>query len=75
MPLKFTLKDTLNREGLTKYAVAKEAGVRPNTMADLYNGDARSLRVETIDAVIDAINRLTGARYGLEAIMIYEDAE
>ena len=75
MPLKFTLKETLEREGLTKYAVSKEANVRPNTLTDLYNGDTRSLRVDTIDSVINAINRLTGQRYGLEAIMIYEDAD
>ena len=75
MPIKFTLQETLDREGITKYALAKKSGVRPNTMTDLCNGDARSLRVETMDAVIDAINELAGTNYGLDAIMIYEDAE
>ena len=38
MAIKFTLKETLEHEGLTKYAVAQAADVRRNTITDLWNG-------------------------------------
>lgn len=72
MAIKFTLKETLEREGLTKYAVAQAADVRRNTITDLWNSNTRSLRMDTLDAILNTINKLSGKKYGIDAIVVYE---
>lgn len=75
MPIVFTLADTINAESITKYRLSKESGVRPNTVADIYNGEARSLSVEALDALMGALNRLSDKTHGLESILKYVDHE
>lgn len=75
MPLKFTLDKTIERENITKYRLSKESGVRANTIASLCNGDARSLSVETLDAIIDALNRLSESTHGLDSVVEYVKQE
>ena len=76
MPVKFTLQETMDRHGLTQYALSKASGVRNNTIQGLREGNAKSLTVEKLDALIHGINTLTGEHYGFEAVMTYvEDSE
>ena len=78
MPIKFTLNETIENEGITKYALSKASGVRPNTLTDICAGDANGLTVVTMDKLLRGLTAITGKQYGLEALMIYEhptDAE
>lgn len=73
MPLKFVLQETLDREGITKYQVHKHAGLRPNTLTEICAGKVSRLSVTTLDAIINALNHLTGKTHGIESVMIYEN--
>lgn len=54
-----TFKDTLKDLGITKNAIAVEAKVRPATIADLENGEAKQINFETLKFIIDALNRIS----------------
>jgi transcriptional regulator with XRE-family HTH domain len=75
MTLVFTLKETIEREGITKNRLSVASGVRNNTIADICNGDAVSLNVNTLDALLKGLNELTGKQYGLDAIVVYKPVE
>jgi len=75
MPIKFTLKETIEREGITKNKLSVASGVRNNTIADICKGDAASLNVNTLDALMRGLNELTGKDYGLDAIVVYVPKE
>lgn len=72
MPLIFTLDETMKKLGVNQKELAELSGVRPNTISEIRKGDASALRVETLDALIDAVNGLSADKtYGLDAILTY----
>lgn len=76
MAIKITLNDTLKREGcpLTKNAIAVEAKIRPGTLSDLVNGKSKGVTFDTIEKVLDAMNRLDpSGHYTLTDIFDYEN--
>lgn len=73
MPLKFVLQDTMERHGITQYALSKATGVRPNTIQDIREGEPRALTVDKLNSIIAGVSALSGQNYGIEAVMIYED--
>ena len=73
MPLKFTLQQTLDSEKITKYQLAKESGIRPNTISEICAGQSARLSVQTLDEILLTLNRLTGKQYGLDAIIVYSE--
>lgn len=75
MPIKFTLQDTMDRHGITQYALNKASGVRMNTIQDIRKGDVKALTVEKLDDLICSINKMTGGNYGFECVMVFEDSE
>lgn len=75
MPIKFTLAETMKRHGITQKALFEASGVRMNTIKDMRGGVAKALTVEKLDDLIAGINAMTGVKYGLEAVMVYEDGE
>lgn len=75
MPIKFTLQQTMDRWDITQKALSEASGVRMNTIKDIRNGEAKALTVTAIDRLTLSINEMTGANYGLDAILIYEDSE
>lgn len=54
-----SLGKTLEELDITKNALAVEAKVRPATIHDLVNGNAKQVNFETLKAVIDALNRIS----------------
>ena len=75
MPLVFTLEQTMAEVGLRQKELAEISGVRPNTISKIRHGDASELRLESLNAIIDAINEHSGRRYGLEAVIKYVEAD
>lgn len=49
------LAEAIQRSGKTHYALAKEAGIRPQ-MLDYFMAGERSLRLETVDKLADALD-------------------
>lgn len=56
--IKFNLKDTLDEIGITRNALAVESKVRPMTVADLVNGESKSINLSTLVMLLDGLNRL-----------------
>lgn len=75
MPLKFTLQQTMDQWDITQTDLHRASGIRMNTIKDIREGKPKALTVNAIDRILHAINEMTGVKYGLEAIMIYEDGE
>ncbi|MEK4081592.1 helix-turn-helix domain-containing protein [Solibacillus sp. FSL K6-1126] len=78
MPIKITLNETLERDGckLTKNAIAVEAKIRPGTLSDLVNGKSKGVTFDTIEKVIDAMNRLDpSGHYKLTDVFDYVNEE
>jgi len=75
MPIVFTLNETMKELGINQKELSEISGVRPNTISEIRKGNANALRVETMDALLDAINRLAADQnktYGLDAIVAYQ---
>ncbi|MGG2065443.1 helix-turn-helix domain-containing protein [Bacillus sp. S14(2024)] len=73
----FTLGKTLDELGITKNKLAVEAKIRPNTISSLVNGDANSIRIDTLQAVLDTLNILAAEKgfdkvYGIKDVVKYE---
>ena len=75
MPIKFTLKETMDHYQITQNALSVASGVRNNTISALRKGEAKVLTVEKLDALIIGLESLTGEKHTLESVMIYEDSE
>ncbi|MDZ5607921.1 helix-turn-helix transcriptional regulator [Bacillus pseudomycoides] len=73
----FTLGRTLQELGVTKNKLAVEAKIRHNTISDLVNGDASSIRIDTLQAILDTLNELAAEKgidkiYGIKDVIKHE---
>ena len=57
MPLKFTLPETLAKLNLTEHKLAKEANVRPATVYSICKGEAKTIKLETLESILEALNK------------------
>lgn len=74
------LAKTLENLNITKNALAVEAKVRPATIHDLVNGNAKQVNFETLKAIIDALNRISFEkgyvrRHTVEDVFKYEPTQ
>ncbi|MBT2682636.1 helix-turn-helix transcriptional regulator [Bacillus sp. ISL-37] len=72
-----SLERSMGELKLTRNALAVEAKVRPATINDLVNGNAKQINFETLKAVIDALNRMAFEkgivkRHTVEDVFTYE---
>lgn len=75
MTIRFKLAETIIVSGgkLTKNAIAVEAKVRPSTLSDLAAEKSKSIKFETLDAILDAMNTLSpDNQYTIADIFEYE---
>jgi predicted transcriptional regulator len=71
-----TLGNTLEELKITKNAIAVEAKIRPATIHDLVNGNAKQINFETLKAIIDALNRLSKEKtYSVEDVFTYKKGD
>lgn len=80
--IKFNLNNILKELGTTRNRIAVESKTRPATILDLASGETRTIKLETMVEILNAINRIaaeTGIdrRYGIDALIEYipEDNE
>ncbi|MCM3736469.1 helix-turn-helix transcriptional regulator [Bacillus cytotoxicus] len=70
--MKFTLGKSLEDLGITKNKLSVEAKVRSNTVGDLVNGDASSIRFDTLEAILDTLNRIAKEK-GIDKTYVIDD--
>ncbi|WP_416293070.1 XRE family transcriptional regulator [Paenibacillus illinoisensis] len=80
--IRFNLNSVLEEIGATRNRVAVESKTRPATILDLASGETRTVKLETMVEILNAINRIakengSTRQYGIEALIEYipEDNE
>lgn len=73
MALAWKVKEFLEAHNVSAYRLMKEAAIAQGTAYRLANNQAGGLSLETLDAVIGALRRLTGKRVGLADLLEYRD--
>ncbi|MDT9720788.1 XRE family transcriptional regulator [Paenibacillus sp. ClWae2A] len=74
--IKFNLNEVLAEIGTTRNKVAVESKTRPATILDLASGDTRTIKLETMVEILNAINRIakengSTRQFGIEALIDY----
>lgn len=78
MTVEITLSKTLSnleKKGinLTRNAIAVEAKVRPSTVSDLANNNSKAIKLETLNDILNAMNRLVSTEdFTIEDIIKYK---
>ncbi|MGV7117386.1 XRE family transcriptional regulator [Paenibacillus kyungheensis] len=72
----FKLNETLNIIGATRNKIAVESKTRPATILDLASGDTRTIKLETMVSILNAINEIAAKNgvnrtFGIEDIVEY----
>ncbi|WP_431085660.1 XRE family transcriptional regulator [Paenibacillus sp. 8b26] len=68
----FKLSETLEMIGATRNKVAVESKTRPATILDLASGDTKTIKLETLVNILNAINEIAHS-HGLEKTFGIED--
>ncbi len=75
MALEWKVKEFLKVHGISAYRLMKEARLAQGTAYRLANNQAGGLSLETLDAVIEALRRLTGKQVVLADLLEYQEGE
>lgn len=78
MPIKMTLDDSIKASNgaMTCRSIARVSGVRPNTVADIAAGRARTIKFDTLARILDAMNELDGStQYTAQDVFVYTKKE
>ncbi|MNN33864.1 hypothetical protein D3C81_1476390 [compost metagenome] len=54
--IKFKLADTISELGTSRNKIAVESKTRPATILDLAAGDTKTIKLETVVNILDALN-------------------
>ncbi|MFS0857359.1 helix-turn-helix domain-containing protein [Paenibacillus taichungensis] len=73
----FKLEKTLRELDITRNKLAVYSDVRPNTINDLANGDAKRIEIDTLEKILKSLNEISMTRgmprtYNIEDILEYE---
>jgi hypothetical protein len=68
----FKLNETLEMIGATRNKIAVESKTRPATILDLASGDTKTIKLETLVNILNAINEIARS-HGLEKTFGIED--
>lgn len=74
VPVKWKLKEFLEREGVTAYALADKTHgkLSQNGVYRLTSGDLKGLRFESLEAILPALNELTGKRIQVSDLLEFD---
>ena len=75
MALEWKVREFLKAHGISAYRLMKEAGLAQGTAYRLASNRANGLNLETLDAVIGALRRLTSKRVLLADLLEYQEDE
>lgn len=73
MALEWKVKEFLEAHNVSAYRLMKEAGLAQGTAYRLANNQANGLNLNTLDAVVEALRRLTSKRVILADLLEYQE--
>ena len=75
MPHTWNLKQFLEDKAITRYALAKKAGIHVNVIYNLCKSP-QSIRINTFDKLIPALRELTGdKKITVEDLLVWEESD
>lgn len=74
--IRFKLNETLKIIGVTRNKLSVESKIRSATILDLASGDTRTIKLETLISILNAINEIADKNgvnrtFGIEDILEY----
>lgn len=73
--INFKLDEILKQYNCSRTKFAHLAGVRPNTINDMCNGNTKRIELETLNSILATLNKLSNHSIVLEDVVEYrEDA-
>lgn len=69
----FTLNKTLDELNLSRNRVAVEAKIRPAAVGELFKGESKAIRIDTLEKILDTLNRLGNRKVTLNDVMTYKE--
>lgn len=73
MSLDWKLKDVLKQHNITVYRLADASGIPRNTLYNLVNKEPVRVDLGTLDAVLNALDDLTGERVSVSDLLERDD--
>lgn len=70
--VRWKLRDFLEQNNLTTYALVRASDLAPNTVYSLARGATKHVRLDTVAGVLGGLRRLTGHEVGLSDILVHE---
>lgn len=67
----FRLNELLEEEDKTAYALSKESGVSLTTLYKITKNRTRRVDMDTLNALLNGLNKLTGKVYEVSSIIGY----
>jgi DNA-binding Xre family transcriptional regulator len=58
--VRWRLRELLDKEKVSAYALAQQADVSANTVYAIARGTPKQVHLETLDAILEALSKLTG---------------
>ena len=71
--IRWRLKETMDRGGVTRYALQKESGVAMNTIRDMYDGSTQRPDLEVLDRLLKGLSVLMKRSVGLSDVLEYRE--
>lgn len=72
--VRWKLRDFLEQNNLTTYALVRASDLAPNTVYSLARGSTKHVRLDTVAGVLGGLRQLTGHEVGLSDILEHEVA-
>lgn len=67
------LKDTMDANGITRYALQKDTGVAMNTLRDMYEGTTKRPDLQVLDTIIRVLRQKTSQPITLADILEWRE--
>ena len=71
--INFKLDEVLKQYNCSRTKFANLAGVRPNTINDMCNGNTKRIEVETLNSILVALNKLSDHPILIEDVVEYRE--
>ena len=71
--VRWRLKETMDKGGVTRYALQKESGVAMNTIRGMYDGETQRPDLEVLDRVLKGLSVLLKRSVGLADVLEYQE--
>lgn len=69
---RWTLKDTMDAHGVTRYALQKETGLAMNTVRSMYEGTPTRIDFPVIEKIIVGLGKITGKKISPDDVFTWE---